>query len=92
MLDPNTTQSSSPIDIDCYELDDMTAEWFEGLIGIHTHDANGRIMSLKLSLYLLEKQTLTDDMQRLIERMKIDISDLTQMVEHLNGESHPCQT
>lgn len=92
MLDHNTPQSSSAIELDCYELDDMTAEWFEGLIGNHSHDANGRIMSLKLSLFLLEKQELTGDMQRIIERMKTDISLLTGMVAHLREDSHPCQT
>ena len=92
MLDSHSTPPSSPIELDCYELDAMTAEWFEGLIGTHSHDANGRIMSLKLSLYLLEKQGVTDDMQGLIERMKLDIVDLTKMVAHLRGDSKPCET
>ena len=89
MLDHNTPRLSST-DADCFEMDTPTAKWFDDLIGDYAHEVKGRIMSLQLSIYLLEQQSLNADMQRVIERMKADINILTHGVEHLREDAHPC--
>lgn len=77
--------------IDCFNIDETTAQWFENIISDHSHDIKGRIMSLKLNLYLMEKHALNADVQRLLDRMKIEVNDLTAMVEHLQAGSTPCE-
>jgi len=90
MLNQNLTDPSLAHQIDCQSMDETTAVWFESLIRNHAHDINGRIMSLKLNLYLMEKQSLTPDLQRLVDRMKMEVNTLTQMVEQLQVGSQPC--
>lgn len=84
-IDPNTALA-----FDCYNMDEVTAEWYEELISTHSHDVNGRIMSLKLTLYLLEKQPLSADMQRLVDRLKLEVDSLTDMVKDLRQGATPC--
>ena len=92
MLNHRNIDTSTTLNFDCYNMDEMTAEWYEGLIHEHSHDVRGRIMSLKLSLYLMEKQLLSGDVQHLIDRMKGEMNDLTRMVQDLYDHTNPCDS
>lgn len=92
MLNQHPMDSDTAVNFDCYNMDAATAKWYEGLISDHSHDVNGRIMSLKLSLYMLEKQPLTSDMQRLVDRLKTEVDMLTNMVKDLHQGATPCDT
>ncbi len=86
-MDPRSTDTFpvlSNATEDPYHPDTRARNWFKGVISDYSHDVRGRIMSLNLSLYLLERKSAPGN-EALIRRLKEQIADLTHLVEKLQG-------
>ncbi len=72
-------------------LDDQTVEIYRELIRDYAHDVRGRVASIKLELYLLERK-LGADTSVLFARLKAEVEDLIAQLESLNHRSKPCRS
>lgn len=87
-MDPRQTNTMKTLPDD-YKPDTQTRSWFKGLISDYSHDVRGRIMSIKLSIYLLERKSSPEN-DAVIARLKEQVEDLTRIVEKLQpGSSEP---
>lgn len=76
----------------CFEVsaDGKVSELLQELIGDYAHSVRNRLMTLNIDLHLLEKKSCDAD-RPMIERLRGEVVELTNLIETLQVRIKPCE-